>query len=48
MKFVEIAPIVFELQKAEKMLTGARVNNILVRYVVFLAADTHKPLVTEG
>ena len=39
-KSVEIAPIVFELQYAEKVLTGVRVNNTLVRYAVFLAADT--------
>ena len=36
-KYVEIAPIVFELQYAEKVLTGVRVN---MRYAVFLAADT--------
>ena len=28
-KFVEIAPIVFELQWAEKVLMGVRVNNTL-------------------
>ena len=37
---VNIAPIVFKLQWAEKVLTGVRVNNTLVRHTAFLAADT--------
>ena len=37
---IEIGPVVIEIQGAEKGELAVPVNNTLVRYTVFLAADT--------
>ena len=40
MNFIEISPVVIEIQGAENGELAVPVNNTLVRHTAFLAADT--------